>query len=72
MLFDKHIDEVTKKVIGTLMFLGRVSANLDKSSRIVSGCAGTGPKHNQLLYTNMGHNQPNHHKQGSKATKLCC
>ncbi len=35
MLFDKHIDQVTKKVIGTLMFLGRVSANLDKPSRIV-------------------------------------
>ncbi len=35
MLFDKHIDEVTKKVIGTLMFLGRVSANLDKPSRTV-------------------------------------
>ncbi len=35
MLFDKHINEVTQKVTRTLMFLSRVSATLDKSTRII-------------------------------------
>ncbi len=35
MLLDKHINEVTQKVTSTLMFLSRVSATLDKSSRII-------------------------------------
>ncbi len=35
MLFDKHTDEISKKVIGILMFLSRISGNLDKSSRIL-------------------------------------
>ncbi len=35
MLFDKHINEVTQKVTGTLMFLSHVSATLDKSTRII-------------------------------------
>ena len=35
MLFDKHIDEMNKKVVGTLMFINRMSKNLDKESRII-------------------------------------
>lgn len=33
MLFDVHIDEVTKKVMGTLMFINRISQKFDKSTR---------------------------------------
>lgn len=36
MLFNKHIEEISKKVIGTLMFLRRISDNLDKPSRIIA------------------------------------
>lgn len=35
MLFDKHINELTKKVVGTLVFISRISANLNKPSRII-------------------------------------
>ncbi len=35
MLFDKHVSEITKKVIGTLMFININSSALDKSSRII-------------------------------------
>lgn len=35
MLFDKHANELSKKVVGTLMFINRISSNLDKSSRII-------------------------------------
>ncbi len=35
MLFDVHIDELDKKVMGVLMFLNRVSEHFDKSTRII-------------------------------------
>ena len=35
MVFDKHTDVMSKKVTGILMFLSRVSGNLDKPSRIL-------------------------------------
>ena len=35
MLFDVHINELTKKVMGTLMFISRISHNFDKSTRII-------------------------------------
>ena len=35
MLFDVHINELTKKVMGILMFINRISQNLDKSTRII-------------------------------------
>ncbi len=35
MLIDKHINEVTQKVTGTLMFLSRVNDTFDKSTRII-------------------------------------
>ncbi len=34
MLFDKHVSELIKKIVGILMFLNRSSSALDKSSRI--------------------------------------
>ncbi len=34
MLFDKHVSEITKKVIETLMCINRNSIALDKSSHI--------------------------------------
>ena len=34
MLFDKHIDAVSKEVV-TLMLIRRISANLDKPFRII-------------------------------------
>ena len=35
MLFDKHTEEMSKKVVGLLMFLSRISKSLDKPSRIL-------------------------------------
>lgn len=35
MLFDVHIDQLTKKVMGTLMFINRISQNFDKSTRVL-------------------------------------
>ncbi len=35
MLFDKHTDEMSKKLFGLLMFLSRIIKNLDKPSRIL-------------------------------------
>ncbi len=35
MLFDVHIDEPNKKVMGVVMFLNRVSEHFDKSTRII-------------------------------------
>ncbi len=35
MLFDVHIDELNKKVIGILMFISSISHNFDKSTRIM-------------------------------------
>ncbi len=35
MLFDKHVCEITKKVIGPLVCVNRNSSALDKSSRII-------------------------------------
>ena len=35
MLFDVHINELTKKVMGTLMFINRVSQYFDKSTRTI-------------------------------------
>lgn len=35
MLFDVHIGELTKKVMGALMFINRISQNFDKSTRIL-------------------------------------
>ncbi len=34
MLFDKHVSELIKKIVGILMFLNRSSSALDKPSRI--------------------------------------
>ncbi len=36
MLFDKHINELSKKVVGTLMFINRVCDKLDRPSRIIA------------------------------------
>ena len=36
MLFDVHIDQLTKKVMGTLMFINRISQNFDKLTRILA------------------------------------
>ena len=36
MLIDKHIDAISKKVIGTLMLISRISATLDEPSRIIA------------------------------------
>ncbi len=36
MLFDKHINELSKKVVGTLMFINCVSGKLDRPSRIIA------------------------------------
>ena len=35
MLFDLHITELTKKIMGTLMYINRISDNFDKSTRIL-------------------------------------
>ncbi len=35
MLFDVHIDELNKKVMGVLMFLNKVSEHFDKTTRII-------------------------------------
>ncbi len=35
MLFDVHIDELNKKVMGILMFISKISRNFDKSTRIM-------------------------------------
>ncbi len=35
MLFDKHVNEITKKVTGTLAYISRVSGQFDKSSRVI-------------------------------------
>ena len=35
MLFDKHTEEMSKKVVGLLMFVSRISKSLDKPSRIL-------------------------------------
>ncbi len=35
MLFDRHVNEVTMKAVGTLMYINRVSPSLDKPSRII-------------------------------------
>ncbi len=35
MLFDHRVNEITKKVIGTLAYISRVSGQFDKSSRII-------------------------------------
>ncbi len=34
MLFDNHVNEITKKVIGTLAHISRVSGQFDKCSRV--------------------------------------
>ena len=34
MLFDKHVNEITKKVIGTLVYFNRVSGQFDKIYQI--------------------------------------
>ncbi len=36
MHFDKHINELSKKVVGTLMFINRFSDKLDRPSRITA------------------------------------
>ncbi len=36
MLFDKHVNELSKKVVGTLMFINRISDKLDRPSRIIA------------------------------------
>ncbi len=35
MLFDVHIDELNKKVMGILMYISRISDKLDKQNRII-------------------------------------
>ncbi len=35
MLFGRHVNEVTRKAVGTLMYINRVRASLDKPSRII-------------------------------------
>ena len=35
MLFDNHVNEITKKVIGTLAYISRVSGQFDKCSRVI-------------------------------------
>ncbi len=35
MLFDRYVNEVTRKAVGTLMYINRVSPSLDKPSRII-------------------------------------
>ena len=35
MLFDVHITELTKKIMGTLMFINRVSDNFDQPTRVI-------------------------------------
>ncbi len=35
MLFDRHVNEVTRKAVGTLMYINRVSPSIDKPSRII-------------------------------------
>ncbi len=35
MFFDAHINELFKKVMGTLIFINRISNNFDKATRIV-------------------------------------
>ena len=41
MLFDVHITELTKKIMGTLMFINRVSDNLDQPTRVIIVQSGT-------------------------------
>ena len=36
MLFDHHINEMHKKVMGTLIYISRISSQMDKSSRIIA------------------------------------
>ncbi len=33
MMFDKHVNELTKKTLGTLIYINRVSMNFDKETR---------------------------------------
>ncbi len=35
LLFDAHVNEISKKVIGMLMYTSRISMNFDKSRRII-------------------------------------
>ncbi len=35
MLYDVHIEELGKKIMGTLIFINRVSANFDKTTRLI-------------------------------------
>ena len=35
MVFDKHVDEITRKVTGILVYINRVSGQFDKSSRVL-------------------------------------
>ena len=35
MLFDVHITELTKKIMGTLMFINRVSDSFDQPTRVI-------------------------------------
>ena len=53
MLFDKHIEAISKIFIGTLMFISRISANLNKPSR--NNCCGIiSPQYSKLKYSDIG------------------
>ena len=36
MLFDEHMSEISKKVMGTLMYLNRISDKLDRPTRVIA------------------------------------
>ncbi len=52
MLFDVHISEVNKKVMGLLMFIRRISDNFDKQTSII--VARTRAEFDYFFYMYMG------------------
>ena len=62
MLFDKHINEISKKVLGTLMFIGRL---------LVISCRVIGAQCDKLLHTDMGLNKSYIGWKLPKTTKFC-
>ncbi len=58
MLFGRHVNEVTRKAVGTLMYINCVSASLDKPCRII--VVHTCPQHYKLLPAYMEDNKYYH------------
>ncbi len=67
MTFDVHVNELNKKVVGTLMHIHRIRLNLEKRTLII--VVHSLVLSSQLLHQDMGHNKRNLNEKRSKTIR---